>query len=225
MQFKYILFYSLLVLIVLLTALGMVYISNHYESKNDYDNIINEVLKKEAKKMDENKEWVYDFKKNDEVIIPTINIKDEDILAINESMLEYDYTDVLNASYLYSINADLLSILYTKTYLNYKEYEIYNINLGSTKIITGVDAIEYINQDINSINNVVSLTINKHLKNLNLPDELFNEYFSKTMDNYNNQVNNNSLMVYLGSNKEVNILVDIITDKEEQLLINIVDKN
>ena len=59
MRYKYFLFYALVVLIIVLTITGMFYLKNHTTFEEKKKNIISDIKINEAKRYDQNKEWVY----------------------------------------------------------------------------------------------------------------------------------------------------------------------
>lgn len=225
MQLKYVLFYCMIVLILVLTIFGMIFLSNISQEKNSYEHVVSKIRQKKAYKQDENREWVYDIYYNENIKLPYINIKDNNIKKINESLLDEEYENILNASYLYSLNGELLSILYTKKYQDSKSYETFNINLNSTSVITGIDAINFVNGDFDEIDSIVSLTVSKYLKSQLLDDSQYNLYYTNTMDDYHKKIIADELDVYIGSNKDINIILDVLTDKPNKIIVNIVDKN
>lgn len=225
MQLKYVLFYCMIVLILVLTIFGMIFLSNISQEKNSYEHVVSKIRQKKAYKQDENREWVYDIYYNENIKLPYINIKDNNIKKINESLLDEEYENILNASYLYSLNGELLSILYTKKYQDSKSYETFNINLNSTSVITGIDAINFVNGDFDEIDSIVSLTVSKYLKSQLLDDSQYNLYYTNTMNDYHKKIIADELDVYIGSNKDINIILDVLTDKPNKIIVNIVDKN
>lgn len=175
----------------------------------------------EAFKEDKNKEWVYSKGKKDK-IVPYINIKSKNIFKLNNKIK--NDKKVRTSSYLYSINGDLLSILFTKNYENNKEYETYNINLGNTKVISGMDVLKYINADIANIQKITTSTILYELSKYKNDTDKYQLYYNKTIEEFSNEIINNTLKVYIGSNREIIIFITINADENYIKAINIVDK-
>ena len=220
MRSRYI-FLILIFLIIFCAVFSMIFLKNQSEFEEKKEKILMTSKTHEAFKEDNNKEWVYAKGKKNK-ILPYINIKNKKISKLNNSIK--NDKKVKSSSYLYSINGDLLSILFTKNYENNKEYETYNINLGNTKVISGMDVLKYINADISNIQKITTSTISYELSKYKNDSDKYQLYYNKTIEAFSNEIINNTLKVYIGSNKEIIIFVTIYTDENYIKAINIVDK-
>lgn len=211
--------YIVILLIIILTILGMVFLSSNVNISFKNAEIVNKIINEKASKIKEDYPWVYAIKKdNKQILIPYININSKLIKKINEENAKEDLTNVKQASYLYSINNDLLSIIYTKEYETKKEYKIYNINLKTSKLMNTQDVLTYLNLNFDNIYNKILLSCELYLKQYNYNQELLDIYLGDT----NNNMRENGFEIFVGSNKELYVLVDVYHDiiDTELLLIN-----
>lgn len=225
MNKKYILFYSCISFIVLITILFMVLISKSdyvFESK---DVVKEKVVSTEAKKINNNFYWIYDSNKStNNYLIPYLNIKNNEVAKLNKKLQEADLKKYSSTNYIYSINGDILSILYTKNMNDKQDYEIYNFNLGTNKFMTGAEILNYVNEDINTLNNLIYTSIELYIRNKNYSYDEYIIYDALTISKYQERLAMDGILVYLGSNKELYVIVDIYTDDSETILIPIIDK-
>lgn len=225
MNKKYILFYSCISFIVLITILFMVLISKSdyvFESK---DVVKEKVVSTEAKKINNNFYWIYDSNKStNNYLIPYLNIKNNEVAKLNKKLQEADLKKYSSTNYIYSINGDILSILYTKNMNDKQDYEIYNFNLGTNKFMTGAEILNYVNEDINTLNNLIYTSIELYIRNKNYSPDEYIIYDALTISKYQERLAMDGILVYLGSNKELYVIVDIYTDDSETILIPIIDK-
>lgn len=225
MNKKYILFYSCISFIVLITILFMVLISKSdyvFESK---DVVKEKVVSTEAKKINNNFYWIYDSNKStNNYLIPYLNIKNNEVAKLNKKLQEADLKKYSSTNYIYSINGDILSILYTKNMNDKQDYEIYNFNLGTNKFMTGAEILNYVNEDINNLNNLIYTSIELYIRNKNYSHDEYIIYDALTISKYQERLAMDGILVYLGSNKELYVIVDIYTDDSETILIPIIDK-
>ena len=213
--------YIVILLIIVLTILGMMFLSNNVNISFRNAEIVNKIINEKASKIKEDYPWVYAYKKdNKQILIPYININSKLIKKINEENTKENLENVKQASYLYSINNDLLSIIYTKEYENKIEYKIYNISLKTSKLMNSQDVLTYLNMNYDDIYNKILLSCELYLKKYNYTQELFDMYLGDT----NNNMRENGFEIYIGSNQELYVLVDIFHDKIDTVLIPIVDK-
>ena len=223
MRYKYFLFYSLVVLIILLTIAGMFYLKNHPTFEEKKKNIISDIKINEAKRYDQSKEWVYRLDNDNKIInIPVININDKEIDKLNESFLDQN---IISSDFLYSVNDYLLSILYIKRYENETIYETYNIDLGNTRLMGDMDVLNYLKKSYHDFKKNCYLSIEFELKKYHYDQETYNSYYQKTINEFNNNILNGNLKIYIGSNKEIMTIMDIYRDTKETMIINIIDKN
>ena len=200
----------------------MFYLKNHTTFEEKKKNIVTEIKINKAEKKDRNKEWVYNDSDKENINIPHINIDDNEILKLNEKIKKED--DFISSDYLYSINENILSILFIKTYEDNIKYDAYNINLNNTKIISGTEALNNINKDIYEIKNNCFLSIEYELKKYHFDNETFENYYKKTIDEFNNSFYSDNAKIYIGNNKKVMVIIDIYKDDIKPIIINIVDK-
>lgn len=196
-------------------------ISPSINKKNEKDKI----SLNESQKINDNFFWIYSYpNENKDIIIPYFNIKNKKLAKINKQNLNEDLTKIKNANYLYSINGDLLSLMYKIEYQDNIIYHTYNFNLGTNKIMNSAEVFKYLDKDYDEvINNLIS-SIKSYISNLNYSEELLNEYLTNTLSKLYDKLSKNDLNVYVGSNKEINIIVTIYHKKEESILITVIDK-
>lgn len=196
-------------------------ISPSLKAKEEKDKI----FLNEAKKINDNFFWVYSYPTtNKEVIMPYFNIKNKELEKINKQNINEDLKNIKNANYLYSINGDLLSVMYKIEYDNNILYRTYNFNLGTNKIMNSVDIFKYLNRDNDDIINKLISSIREYLLNLHYSEDIYNTYLEKTLSKLYDSLSKNDLSIYVGSNKEVNIVVTIYHEREEPIIIMIIDK-
>ncbi len=213
--------YIVIVLIILLTILGMVFLSNNVTISFKNDEIVNKIINEKAKKIKDDYPWVYAIKKdNKKILIPYFNINSKLIKKVNDENINEDLTGVSHANYVYTINDDLLSLIYTKEYSDKISYKIYNVNLKTSKLMNSQDVLTYFNYNYDDILVKVMLSCELYLKNMNYSDNLFDTYLADT----NNYLQENGFEIYVGSNKELYVLINIFHDKVETVLIPIIDK-
>ena len=222
MKLKYILFYIAVFIIIVLTIFGMFYLKDHTTFEEKKKNIVSEIKINEATKEDKTKEWVYNSSLEDKIKIPYINIDDKDIDKLNEKISKND--GFISSDYLYSINNNLLSILFIKTYSDIIKYETYHINLNSTKIVSDLESLNYINKDIYDIKDNCNLSLEHEIKNYHFDQEKYEEYLKNTLSEFSKSIYNGSLKIYIGNNKEIMVIMNLYLDEIKPIIINIVDK-
>lgn len=213
--------YIVILFIVIATILGMIFLSNNVNISFNNAKIINKIINQKASKINDNYPWVYDYKSsNKEIIIPYFNIDSKNIKSINMDNINANNDNVIHANYVYSINDDILSLLYTKEYDNKINYQVYNISLNSSKVMNTQDVLNYYSLKYDNILEKALLSAEFYLKKLNYPpDEL-----TKYIDDTNNNIRENGFEIFIGSNYELYIIVDIVHERIEKVLIPIIDK-
>ena len=212
--------YIVIVFIVILTILGMIFLSNNVNISFENTKIINKIINQKASKINDNYPWVYDYKNNNkDVIIPYFNIDSKNIKSINMDNINTNYDNIIQANYVYSINDDILSLLFTKEYKNKIDYKIYNISLKTSKVMNTQEVITYLNLKYDDLLEKVLLSSEFYLKQQNYSDDLKTTY----IDDTNNSIRESGFEIYIGSNNELYILVNIVHDKIEKVLIPIID--
>lgn len=201
----------------------MFYLKNHTTFEEKKKNIISDIKINEAKRYDQNKEWVYRLdNENKNINTPVININDKDMEDLNDKFID---TNVISSEYLYSVNDYLLSILYIKKYEDKIIYETYNIDLGNTRLMGDMDVLNYLEKNYSDFKDNCYLSIEFELKKYHFDNDTFNSYYQKTIDEFNKSILNSNLNIYVGSNKEIMAIIDIYTDNKNEMIINIVDKD
>ena len=214
--------YIVIVFIILLTILGMIFLSNNVNLSFKNAKIINKIINQKVEKINEDYPWVYDYKTNNKnIIIPYFNINNKYIKKTNEDNSKANLDGIISANYVYSINGDVLSLLYTKEYDNKMEYQIYNINLTTSKMMDTQDVLTYYSIKYDDILDKITLSTDFYLKQLGYSNEELDSYIRDT----NNDIRENSFEIYIGSNMELYILVSIIHDKIDKVIIPIIDKS
>lgn len=213
--------YIVIIFIVALTVLGMIFLSSNVNLSFKNAKIINKIINQEVEKINKDYPWVYDYKTNNsEIVIPYFNINNKYIKKINEDNLKHSLNNIVHANYVYSINDDVLSLLYTKEYNNRVEYQIYNINLKTSKIMDMQDILTYYSIKYDDILSKIILSSEFYLKQLGYIDEELDTYVRDT----NNSIRENNFEIYIGNNGELYVLVNIIHSKIEKVVIPIIDK-
>ena len=212
--------YVVILLIVFLTIVGMIYLSNNVNISFKNAELVNNIINEEATKIREDYPWVYDYTTdNKQILIPYININNKIIKKINKENINEDLENVKQASYLYSINNSLLSIIYTKEYEDKTEYKIYNINLKTSKLMTSQEVFNYFSINYDDILNKILLSCEFYLKKYNYSPEQYDMYIGDT----NNYLRENGFEVYIGSNKEIYVLIYVFHEKLDTVLVPIVN--
>lgn len=213
--------YIVILFIVIATILGMIFLSNNVNLSFNNAKIINKIINQKASKINDNYPWVYDYKSsNKEIVIPYFNIDSKNIKSINMDNINANNDNVIHANYVYSINDDILSLLYTKEYDNRIDYQVYNISLNSSKVMNTQEVLTFYSLKYDNILEKALLSAEFYLKKLNYPpDEL-----TKYIDDTNNNIRENGFEIFIGSNYELYIIVDIVHERIEKVLIPIIDK-
>ena len=213
--------YVVIIVIIVATIIGMIFLSNNVNLSFNNAKIINKIINQKASKINENYPWVYDYKSsNKEVIIPYFNIDSKNIKDINIDNINANYDNVIHANYVYSVNDDVLSLLYTKEYANKIDYQVYNISLNTSKVMNTQDVLDYYSLRYDNILEKALLSAEFYLKQLNYSEDLLATY----IDDTNNSIRENGFEIYIGSNHELYIIVNIVHERIEKILIPIIDK-
>ena len=213
--------YIVIIFIIIFTILGMIFLSNNVNLSFKNAKIINKIINQEVEKINNDYPWVYDYKtNNDEIVIPYFNINNKYIKKINEDNIKDNIDNISSSNYVYSINDDILSLLYTKEYNDRIEYQIYNINLTTSKIMDMQDILNYYSIRYDDILSKIILSSEFYLKQLGYIGDELETYIRDT----NNSIRDNNFEIYIGNNGELYVLVNIVHNKIEKVVIPIIDK-
>ena len=210
--------YVVIIFIIILTILGMIFLSNNVSLSFKTGEVLNNIMNLEAQKIKPDYPWVYTYHNdNDNILIPYFNINNKLLKKINDDNINEDLNDVKQTSYLYSINDSLLSLIYTKEYNDNYEYQVYNFNLDSSRLMNYMDVLNYLDIDYDELINKIELSIEIYLKKYNYPEDVYEMYLAKNI----NHLNDSGLSLYVGSNKEIYAVIKIYHDKVENVLLSI----
>lgn len=159
-----------------------------------------------------------------DIVVPYINIKTEDATSANTKIKEVfdnaikryndgvnNKTTVVDCNYTKYINNDYLSVLLKfgvgGTDVMYPDYYSYSFNLKTGKKLSYEDVYKLAGFDSSNIESKVEESIKLEMKNNN--SNIEDEWINKSIENYKEALNNNTLEYALSENGELNIVVAV----------------
>ena len=217
--------YIFLAFIVYVMAFIVIFVSNNLSLNANNKRIKDNLISNEARKIDDDYFWIYPYPSNNKnIIVPYFNIDNTNIAKINKQNVNENLENVKNASYLYSINGDLLSLMYKIEYSDSILYRIYNFNLGTNKIIKSSELFDYLDINSDETVNYIVESVKTYIRNFKYDNNLEDEYTLNTLAKLYEEISEDNLKIFVGSNKELNVVITIYHEVNEPILITVIDK-